>query len=171
MEIKIFETHLNTKIVEINTTDRSIVTENSETIHFDKLLICTGAKNRKLSIDGFDKKGVFTIREMHEAEDFKAFVEDKNHVVLIGGGVQGLETAWSMHRAGKKVSVVEVASRLMPRQLDERTSVLLKEKMEAAGVEVHLNSSIDESSVKRKLKASASEMKRFRVIVFFTPSE
>ena len=146
------ETHLNTKIVEINTKDRSIVTENGETIHFDKLLICTGAKNRKLSIDGVDKKGVFTIREIHEAEDFKAFVQDKNHVVLIGGGVQGLETAWSIHRADKKVSVVEVASRLMPRQLDERTSELLKEKMEAAGVEVLLNASIDEIIGEREVE-------------------
>jgi nitrite reductase (NADH) large subunit len=137
------ETHLNTRIVEINTDDRSIMTENSETIHYDNLLICTGAKNRKLSIDGSNKKGVFTIREMHEAEDFKAFVEDKEHVVHIGGGVQGLETAWSIHKAGKKVSIVEVAPRLMSRQLDERTSFLLKEKIEAAGVKVHVNTSVD----------------------------
>lgn len=138
------ETHLNTTIVKINTADRSIVTESSETIHYDKLLICTGAKNRKLSIDGVDKQGVFTIREMHEAEDFKAFLEDKNSVVTIGGGIQGLETAWSIHKAGKKVSIVEVAERLMTRQLDEKTSLLLKEKIEAAGVDVHLNTSINQ---------------------------
>ena len=78
------------------------MTDSWGNLHYDQLLICTGAKNRKLSIDGVDKKGVFTIREMHEAEDFKAFVEDKNHVVLIGGGVQGLETAWSIHQAVKR---------------------------------------------------------------------
>src|SRR3954452_13552706 len=111
------ETHLNTRIIEINKTGRFIVTETNEVIHYDKLLICTGAKNRKLSIEGVDKKGVFTIREMHEAEDFKAFLEDKNSVVTIGGGIQGLETAWSIHKAGKKVSIIEVAERLMPRQL------------------------------------------------------
>lgn len=137
------ETHLNTRIVKINTDDRSIMTENNETIHYDNLLICTGAKNRRLSIDGSDKKGVFTIREMQDAEDFKAFVEDKEHVVHIGGGVQGLETAWSMHKAGKKVSIVEVAPRLMSRQLDERASFLLKEKIEAAGVKVYVNTSVD----------------------------
>ena len=126
--------HLNTKITEIDTKNQSILTEAGETFHYDRLFICTGAKNRKLSIDGVDKKGVFTIREMHEAEEFKAFVKDKNHVVIIGGGVQGLETAWSIHQAGKKVSIVEVAPRLMPRQLDERTSLLLKNKLEEAGV-------------------------------------
>ncbi|MCQ6276691.1 NAD(P)/FAD-dependent oxidoreductase [Bacillus sp. V3B] len=138
------ETHVNTKIVKINTADRFIVTEDNETIYYDKLLICTGSKNRKLPIGGVDKKGVFTIREMHEAEDFKEFLEDKKSVVNIGGGIQGLETAWSIHRAGKKVSIVEVADRLMARQLDEKTSFLLKEKIEAAGVDVYVNTSIDQ---------------------------
>jgi nitrite reductase (NADH) large subunit len=137
------ETHLNTRIVEINMDGQFIMTESSEKIQYDKLLICTGAKNRKLSIDGIDKKGIFTIREMHEAEDFKAFLEDKDSVVNIGGGIQGLETAWSIHQAGKKVSIVEVADRLMARQLDEKGSFLLKQKIEAAGVDVHVNTSID----------------------------
>ena len=101
---------------------------NGDTIPYDKLLICTGAKNRKLSIDGGNKqKGVFTIREMHEADNFKDFIQNKKSVVNIGGGIQGLETAWSIHNAGKKVSIVEVAPRLMARQLDERTSFLLKQ--------------------------------------------
>ena len=60
------------------------------------------------------------------------------------GGIQGLETAWSIHESGKKVTIVEVAERLMARQLDEKTSFLLKEKIEAAGVGVHVNTSIDE---------------------------
>ena len=128
----------------MDTESQSIVTSTGEKIHYDELLICTGAKNRKLTIDGVDKKGVFTIREMQEAEEFKAFVEDKNHVVIIGGGVQGLETAWSIHKAGKKVSVVEVAPRLMARQLDEKTSMLLKNKLEAAGVSVYLNTSVEQ---------------------------
>lgn len=136
--------HLQTKVISVDMESQYIVTSTGEKIHYDELLICTGAKNRKLSIDGVDKKGVYTIREMQEAEEFKAFVEDKNHIVIIGGGVQGLETAWSIHKAGKKVSVVEVAPRLMARQLDEKTSMLLKNKLEAAGVSVYLNTSVEQ---------------------------
>ena len=95
-------------------------------------------------LNGVDKKGVFTIREMHEAEDFKAFIEDKTSIVNIGGGIQGLETAWSLYKTGKKVSIVEVAPRLMAKQLDEKTSHLLKNKIEEAGVEIHLNASINQ---------------------------
>ncbi len=134
----------NTKIVNIHPEEHTITTSMNETIHYDKLLICTGATNRKLAIDGVDKKGVFTIREMHEAEDFKVFIEDKTRVVNIGGGIQGLETAWSLHRAGKKVAIVELAPRLMAKQLDEKTSEILKNKLEEAGVDIHLQASAGE---------------------------
>ncbi len=136
--------HLNTKITGLDTDSQSIATADGETIHYDELLICTGAKNRRLTIDGVDKKGVFTIREMQEAEEFKSFVEDKHHVVIVGGGVQGLETAWSIHQAGKKVSIVEVGPRLMARQLDEKTSNLLEKKLEEAGVPVYFNTSVEQ---------------------------
>ena len=69
--------YLNTMITEIDTKGQSILTIAGDGFQYDRLLICTGAKNRKLSINGVDKKGVFTIREMHEAEEFKVFVEDK----------------------------------------------------------------------------------------------
>ncbi|WJE52483.1 FAD-dependent oxidoreductase [Bacillus cereus] len=133
----------NTKVVKIDTEQQHIVTANNEKIAYYKLLICTGANNKKLRIDGINKKNVFTIRDMHDADDFKTCLEGKKSVVNIGGGVQGLETAWSIVNAGKKVSIVEVADKLMGRQLDEKTSLLLKQKIESAGVKVYLNTTID----------------------------
>ncbi len=132
----------NTKITSINTETRIIVTGSGDNISYDQLLLCTGAKNRKLPIEGFGNKGVFSIREMQEAEDFKSYIESKNHITTIGGGVQGLETAWSILQSDKQVTIVEANSRLMAKQLDERTSKLLKDKIEATGVKVHLNASI-----------------------------
>jgi nitrite reductase (NADH) large subunit len=132
----------DTKVTNINADSRFVVTADGNQIPYDKLLICTGSKNRKLPVEGAAKKGVFTIREIQDAEDFKAYVEDQNHSVIIGGGVQGLETAWALVKAGKKVTIVEAAPRLMPRQLDERTSLLLKDKIEAMGVGVYQNTSI-----------------------------
>ena len=134
----------NTKVEKIDIDQHAIHLSTGELIHYDKLLICTGAKNRKLPIKGVDKKGVFTIREMQDADNFKAFIEDKTRIVNIGGGVQGLETAWSLHLNGKQVSIVEAGPRLMGRQLDEKTSTLLKNKLEEAGVEIYLDTSINE---------------------------
>ncbi|WP_306008214.1 NAD(P)/FAD-dependent oxidoreductase [Bacillus sp. MMSF_3353] len=134
---------INTKVVKINTDEQFIVTSNEAVFSYHKLLICTGANNRRLEINGINKKNIFTIRDMQEADELKGYLEDKESVVTIGGGVQGLETAWSILKAGKKVSIVEVAPLLMRRQLDTKSSLLLKRKIEEEGVKVYLNTSID----------------------------
>ncbi|HFJ9274401.1 NAD(P)/FAD-dependent oxidoreductase [Bacillus thuringiensis] len=134
---------INTKVVKINTDEQFIVTSNEAVFSYHKLLICTGANNRRLEINGINKKSIFTIRDMKEADELKSHLEDKESVVTIGGGVQGLETAWSILKAGKKVSIVEVAPLLMRRQLDTKSSLLLKRKIEKEGVKVYLNTSID----------------------------
>ncbi|WP_336821074.1 NAD(P)/FAD-dependent oxidoreductase [Bacillus thuringiensis] len=134
---------INTKVVKINTDEQFIVTSNEAVFSYHKLLICTGANNRRLEINGINKKNIFTIRDMKEADELKGHLEDKESVVTIGGGVQGLETAWSILKDGKKVSIVEVAPLLMRRQLDTKSSLLLKRKIEKEGVKVYLNTSID----------------------------
>ncbi|PGB06599.1 FAD-dependent oxidoreductase [Bacillus toyonensis] len=134
---------MNTKVVKINTDEQFIVTSSEAVFSYHKLLICTGANNRRLEINGINKKNIFTIRDMQEADELKGYLEDKESVVTIGGGVQGLETAWSILKAGKKVSIVELAPSLMSRQLDTKSSLLLKRKIESEGVNVYLNTSID----------------------------
>ncbi|MDA2417958.1 FAD-dependent oxidoreductase [Bacillus cereus] len=134
---------INTKVVKINTDEQFIVTSNEAVFSYHKLLICTGANNRRLEINGINKKNIFTIRDMKEADELKSHLENKESVVTIGGGLQGLETAWSILKAGKKVSIVEVAPLLMRRQLDTKSSLLLKRKIEKEGVKVYLNTSID----------------------------
>ncbi|MFB6588417.1 NAD(P)/FAD-dependent oxidoreductase [Bacillus thuringiensis] len=134
---------INTKVVKINTDEQFIVTSNEAVFSYHKLLICTGANNRRLEINGINKKNIFTIRDMKEADELKSHLENKESVVTIGGGVQGLETAWSILKAGKKVSIVEVAPLLMRRQLDTKSSLLLKRKIEKEGVKVYLNTFID----------------------------
>ncbi|PEI30978.1 FAD-dependent oxidoreductase [Bacillus wiedmannii] len=133
----------DTKVVKIDTNEQVIITSNKEEFSYHKLLICTGANNRRLRINGINKKKIFTIRNMEEADELKGNLEDKESVVTIGGGVQGLETAWSILKAGKKVSIVEVAPSLMRRQLDTKSSLFLKRKIESEGVKVYLNTSID----------------------------
>jgi len=134
----------NTTITKIDVEQHVLVTSTGERISYDKLLICTGSKNRKLPLPGFDKQGVYTIREMHEAEAFKTYIEDKSNIVNIGGGIQGLETAWSLVKAGKKVTILEAAPRLMSRQLDEKASCILQQKMEAIGVDVRLQATVQQ---------------------------
>lgn len=133
----------DTIITNIDAMAHTVRTINGEQIAFDKLLICTGSNNRKLALEGAELKGVFSIRELWEAEDFKAYIENKKQVVIIGGGVQGIETAWSLIKAGKRVTIVEACPSLMGRQLDEKTSGFMKNKIEELGAEVILNAGIE----------------------------
>ncbi|WP_232697983.1 NAD(P)/FAD-dependent oxidoreductase [Brevibacillus daliensis] len=133
----------NIKIEKIDTDHQTIVTASKEQVTYDKLLICTGATNRKLPVEGVNLSGVYSIRNMQEANDCKAYLQDKKHVVVIGGGVQGLETACSFYKADKMVSMIELDSHLMSRQLDEKTSLLMKKKVEDAGIHLYLNIGIN----------------------------
>ena len=58
------------------------------------------------------KKVFLPLEKCMKLRILKHLLKDKTNVVIIGGGIQGLETAWSIHKAGKKVSIVEVAPRL-----------------------------------------------------------
>lgn len=79
---------------------------------------------------------------MNDADRLKDSLQDGSRVAVIGGGVQGIETAWALHEAGYQVTVIEAFHRLMGRQLDEKSSQLLKDTLERSGVKVILQSGV-----------------------------
>lgn len=133
----------NSRIEHVDTDNKTVTTSTGDTIAYAKLLICTGSKNRVLQTPGAELAGVFAVRQMQDAENLKAYVENKNKVVLIGGGVQNLELAGSLRKAGKEVVVVEVAKNLMGRQLDRHAAQVVAETMKEAGVDVITESCVD----------------------------
>lgn len=133
----------NARIDQVDTAAQTVVTTSGETIAYDKLLLCTGSKNRALPVPGADKTGVFAIRKLADAENLKAYIADKKQVALIGGGVQNLELADSLRKEGKEVTVIEAAPRLMGRQLDTYSSDAVLKTMAEAGVEVITGASVE----------------------------
>ncbi|KWX78534.1 NAD(P)H-nitrite reductase [Paenibacillus riograndensis] len=134
--------HTSTRVTHVNTDRRQVETADGRQIAYHKLLLCMGARNRALPVEGAELKNVHTLRDLQDADRLKASLESGNRIVVIGGGVQGLETAWALHEAGYEVTVVEAAPRLMIRQLDETSSQMLKETLEQAGVKVILHSGV-----------------------------
>ncbi|MGN7760021.1 NAD(P)/FAD-dependent oxidoreductase [Paenibacillus sp. 22594] len=132
----------STRVTNIHTDRKQVVTADGKVIHYHKLLLCMGARNRVLPVQGAGLKNVHTIRDMEDADSLKSSLESGNRIVTIGGGVQGLETAWALHEAGYEVTVVEAAPRLMARQLDETSSKMLKHTLEQSGVNVILHSGV-----------------------------
>jgi nitrite reductase (NADH) large subunit len=125
---------LGTRIVKIIPQENMVVSENGTKYGYDKLLMATGAKCFIPPIKGVDKPGVFSLRGVEDADNIKAYCQDITEVVVIGGGLLGLETAYSLKKLEKKVTVIEVSDRLLPRQLDNEGAAILRRMLEEKGL-------------------------------------
>jgi nitrite reductase (NADH) large subunit len=124
---------LNSRVTEIHTTAREVVTQSGQKFPYEKLLLATGANSFLPPIQGADKKGVFTLRNIQDAEAIKSYAQGKSKALLIGGGLLGLEVGNSLRKAGLTVSVAEFFPRLLPRQTDPACAALLKGRLEQMG--------------------------------------
>ncbi|MCK5626314.1 NAD(P)/FAD-dependent oxidoreductase, partial [Candidatus Bathyarchaeota archaeon] len=106
--------------------------------HYDKLLLANGAHPFIPPINGIEKNGIFTLRSIKNVLAIKEYATSARTVVIIGGGLLGLEFAVALRKLGLKVKIVEISPRLLPRQLDHDGSKILKELIEAYGIEIYL---------------------------------
>lgn len=134
--------HTASRIASIHPEAQEVETADGRRVTYHKLLLCMGARNRALAVGGAGLQNVHTIRDLGDADRLKAELTAGQRTVVIGGGVQGLETAWALHEAGYPVTIVEAAPRLMVRQLDEASSERLRRILEQAGVEVKLHAGV-----------------------------
>ena len=115
---------------------REVTLSNGTRLSFSKLVFATGSQPIKLAISGMDLPGVLTFRDIDDVNTIAKAARAR--VVVIGGGLLGLEAAYGLAKARAHVTVLHLMDRLMERQLDERAARLLKRAVEAKGIAVHL---------------------------------
>ena len=133
-----------TRITGADSASKKIVTEDKEKLSYDRLLVATGSHSFIPPIKGSEKKGVFALRSIQDAHNISAWVKDVDDVVLIGGGLLGLEAGNALTKLGKKVMVVEFFPRLLPRQLDVDGAKRLQGIMEGMGFSFRLGAKTEE---------------------------
>lgn len=138
--------HRMANIVEIDSPSKQVRDHLGQTYDYDQLIIATGSRPHIPNIPGTDQDGVYTFRDLRETQTLYGRIARARHVVVIGGGLLGLEAARAMLRANTKVTLVQQSERLMNRQLDDSAAALLREKVEALGINV-----ITESGVRKVL--------------------
>jgi nitrite reductase (NADH) large subunit len=136
----------------ISTKDKSVSLSNGETLKYDKLVLANGAKNFRPPIDGIEKEGVFSLRTLDDSWKIRDYMKDVKNVLIIGGGVLGLENAYSLATQGKSVTVVERNKWLMPRQLDRYASNLLEKKLEAENIDILFEDAVEKITGKDKVE-------------------
>ena len=138
-------------VTEIDREAKSIKTHLENTESYDYLILATGSRAFVPKIDGSEKKGVFVYRTIEDLDQIIDYGKKVKRGAVLGGGLLGLEAAKALMDLNLDAQVIEFAPRLMPRQLDEGASNMLKSKIESLGIEVLLNKNTDQIEGNGKL--------------------
>jgi nitrite reductase (NADH) large subunit len=131
-------------IIDIDRAAKTVTGRYGRSWRYDKLVICVGSRPHIPPIPGREKPGVYTFRNLDDTERLMARSFRARKVVVIGGGLLGLEAARGFARRGAHITVVEHESHLMARQLDLTGGQLLGRQIEAMGMTVRTGMSVKE---------------------------
>ena len=126
------------KVVTVNSKAKGTYEES-----YDYLVLSPGAKAIKPNIEGINSKRVFTLRNIPDTDNIKAYVDKKgiNSAVVIGGGYVGVEMAENLKERGLKVTLVEAAPHIMA-PFDTDIVVSVEKEISDNGVEIVLNDAV-----------------------------
>jgi len=129
--------YIGDRVTSIDREQQLVRSANGVEIAYDRLVLATGSYPFVPPIKGNDATGTFVYRTIEDLDAMKAHAQQSKVGVVVGGGLLGLECANALKSLGLDTHVVEFAPRLMPVQLDETAGDVLKDKIEALGVQVH----------------------------------
>jgi len=138
------EEHIGYRIESIDKDARCVVDNTGRVQPYCKLVLATGSLPFVPEIPGIDLAGVFTFRNLDDANQLLAQREHSHHTVVLGGGLLGLEAARGMQRGSTRVTVIQLADRLLNQQLDETGSACLQAGVESLGIEVLVDEGVTE---------------------------
>ncbi|WP_404356338.1 nitrite reductase large subunit NirB [Methylotuvimicrobium sp. KM1] len=131
--------HLGDRAKSIDRIAKTVLSEKGVRIAYDKIVLATGSYPFVPPVPGHERDRCLVYRTIEDLEAIQNAAEQSKVGVVVGGGLLGLEAAKALKDLGLTTHVVEFAPRLMAVQLDDGGGALLKRKIEALGVTVHLN--------------------------------
>ena len=117
---------------------KTVTFASGEVVSYDKLVIATGAAPFVPNVPGKDLPGVFTMRTPDDAIGLRAYVDENKcrSAVVVGAGFIGLEIAENLLKKGLKVTVVDMASQVMPNLFDAEVADYIRRQLQAKGIRV-----------------------------------
>lgn len=141
------ETLFGNEVLKLDDKENIITLNTDIEISFDKLLIATGSNPVKPPIQNLYGPDIYHMWTLEDAQNIEPYFRPGKRVLILGSGFISLQAAWSAVQRGLKVTVFELASRIMPQVLDEKAAELLHDKILDQGV--NLKTSIGTKKVQR----------------------
>ena len=127
------------RVASVDANARTVTLADGTSLAFAKLIFATGSLPVRPPIPGMALPGVITFRDISDIWTMWHRAGSGDRVVVIGGGLLGLEAAYGLAKAGARVTVLHLMDRLMERQLDPQAAAMLKRAVEGKGIEVILS--------------------------------
>lgn len=135
------ELRLGARVSRILREEKSVRLETGETIAYDRLALCTGARPIRLPL-GNGLQGVHYLRNIEDVDSIRADLAPGRRAVIIGAGYIGLEAAAVLAQLGLEVTVLERASRVLSRVTGEAVSSYITALHEQHGVSIHCHADV-----------------------------
>ena len=154
-EEAVVELRLDTRVEAIHPSEHEIELAGAERLEYGTLVVATGARPRELPIPGADLVGVHSYRTLGNADEVATAAAEAHTAIVIGGSFIGAETAASLRLRGLDVTLVEMGPTLMPQLACPDLSEELVELYRGEGIEVRLDTQLEELTGNGKLLTGA----------------
>tara|TARA_B110000014_G_scaffold40075_1_gene26149 strand:+ start:43 stop:1257 length:1215 start_codon:yes stop_codon:yes gene_type:complete len=131
------------KAISLDRESKTVNLSSGDNIEYKNLVIATGSRVRELDVEGSHLKNINYLRTIDDSNDLKKYFKSGKKLVIIGAGYIGLEVAAAAVKKGLKVTVVEMADRVMNRTVDPIISEYFDNLHRAHGVEIFLESALE----------------------------
>ncbi len=150
--------HLGKRATALDTKANTCTLDDGTTVEYDDCLIATGSSAVRAPVPGADGPGVHSFWTLDQARGVLAQIQPGSHVVMVGAGFIAFTILNSILSLGAKLTIVEVAPRILPRMIDDTGAGLVQAWLEKHGVAVRTGAKltrIDEAKGRRRLKMAA----------------
>lgn len=128
------------KATQIDRRNKAVVLDDGRAVAYDKLLIATGAKPRRLTIEGGEL--AYTLRDFADGDHLRSRLRASASAAIVGGGFIGLEVAASARKLGCKVTLIEAQPRILMRGVPEEIARVVHARHVEAGVTMEVGTAL-----------------------------
>ncbi|MCG8570108.1 MAG: FAD-dependent oxidoreductase, partial [Spirochaetes bacterium] len=132
-------TYLGEKAVSVDKKSKKVLTDKNNTIDYDILVFATGSKPIIPKMSGTDLEEVNVLRNLRDLDKIKNLLKNKNDVLIIGGGLLGLELADVLLKIGKNLTISHLTATLMEVQLAPEPAKYLEKLLSQQGIRFIMN--------------------------------